>query len=119
MANKNVGGIKRILNAYKYSIAGFHAAWSNEASFRQEVFMFVILAPIGLWLGESAVEKALLLSSVLLVLIVELVNSAIEAVVDRFGDEWHELSGRAKDIGSAAVLLCLANMVLVWLLLLL
>ncbi len=118
MANK-AQGIQRIFNAYKYSVLGLRAAWENEASFRQELFMFAILAPVGLWFGESAVEKAMLLASIMLVLIVELVNSAIEAVVDRFGDEWHSLSGRAKDIGSAAVLLSLVNMALVWILILL
>ncbi len=117
MVNK-VGGIKRIFNAWKYSMLGFRAAWINEAAFRQEVFMFLILAPLGLWLGETGMEKALLLAAVVLVLVVELVNSAIEAVVDRFGEDWDVLSGRAKDMGSAAVFLSLANMVMVWLLVL-
>lgn len=76
--------------------------------------LFLVLTPIGLWLGENGVEQALLIGSMLLILIVELVNSAIEAVVDRFGGEMHELSGRAKDIGSAAVALALANWAVVW-----
>jgi diacylglycerol kinase (ATP) len=107
-------GLTRVINATGYSVKGLKAAFINEAAFRQELLLFVVLAPLALWLGRSGVEQALLIGSLFLVLIVELVNSAIEAVVDRFGSEMHELSGRAKDIGSAAVMLSLANLFVVW-----
>lgn len=112
-------GITRIINAAGYSWAGLSAALKHEAAFRQELVLSIILIPAGAWLGHSGVERALLIGSVLLVLIVELVNSAIEAVVDRFGEEQHELSGRAKDMGSAAVFVALVNVIVVWLLVLL
>ena len=112
-------GIKRIINAAGYSWAGLKAAFKHEAAFRQELALCVVLVPAGLWLGQSSVERALLIGSLLLILIVELLNSAIEAVVDRFGGEQHELSGRAKDIGSAAVFIALLNATLVWALVLL
>ena len=109
-------GLARICDAAGYSWVGLKAAYKNEAAFRQELSLFVLLLPLSIWLGDSGVERALLIGSLLLVLIVELVNSAIEAVVDRFGGELHELSGRAKDIGSAAVLLAIINVFVVWLL---
>jgi diacylglycerol kinase (ATP) len=109
--------VRRILKAAGYSFAGFKAALS-EASFRQEVVLSLILIPVGLYLGGSGVERALLIGSVLLVLVVELLNSAIEAVVDRVSLEHHSLSKRAKDVGSAAVALALVNAVAVWLLIL-
>ena len=112
-------GITRIINAAGYSWAGLHAAYKHEAAFRQELALSVILIPAGFWLGQNGIERALLIGCVLLVLIVELVNSAIEAVVDRFGGEQHKLSARAKDIGSAAVFLALVNVIVVWLLILL
>lgn len=93
---------------------GLRAAFVNEAAFRQELALFVVMAPLGYWLGSSGVERALLIGSVLLVLIVELLNSAIEAVVDRIGAERHDLSGRAKDIGSAAVFVALLNVAVIW-----
>lgn len=111
-------GIKRIINAAGYSWQGLKAAFKHEAAFRQEVALLCLLVPTGIWLGDTNIERAMLLGSLLLVLIVELLNSAIEAVVDRFGGEWQELSGRAKDLGSAAVLLSLLLVVLVWLLVL-
>ena len=111
-------GFKRILNATAFSWAGLKAAFHHEAAFRQEVFLLIVLIPLGLWLGESATERVLLIVSVLLVLIVELINSAIEAVVDRFGGDWDELSGRAKDMGSAAVMLSLILLFVTWLLIL-
>ena len=95
-------------------MAGFKAALKHEAAFRQEVALFVILAPLGFWLGRNGIERSLLIGSLVLVLIVELLNSAVEAVVDRIGSEKHELSGRAKDMGSAAVLLALLLVVVVW-----
>lgn len=107
-------GIARILHAAGYSWQGLSAAFRHEAAFRQELTLALLLAPVGWWLGETPVQQALLLSTLMLVLIVELLNSAIEAVVDRFGGELHELSGRAKDIGSAAVLLSLLNVLMVW-----
>lgn len=114
MADQGTSGFKRIYNASRYSYAGLKAAFINEAAFRQELALMLILAPVAFWLGEGAIEKALLISSLLLVLIVELINSAIESAIDRVGSETHELSGRAKDIGSAAVFLSLLNAVLIW-----
>ena len=114
MADRGNKGIIRIIKASGYSWQGLCAAWRHEAAFRQEVLLAVVMIPIGLYLGANGVEKALLISSVLLILLVEILNSAVEAVVDRFGDEQHELSGRAKDMGSAAVALALAIMVVVW-----
>ena len=111
-------GLTRIISAFGYSRQGLKAAYRNEAAFRQEVWLALILIPLALWLKLSAVSTVLLIGSVFLVLIVELVNSAIEAIVDRIGPEYHELSGRAKDIGSAAVLVALVFMVLTWALLL-
>ncbi|VAW97849.1 Diacylglycerol kinase [hydrothermal vent metagenome] len=93
---------------------GLIAAYKNEAAFRQELWLTIILAPVAIYLGHTGVERALLLGSLFLVLIVELLNSAIEAVVDRIGSEHHELSGRAKDIGSAAVMLALLNLTIIW-----
>ncbi|MCW8918438.1 MAG: diacylglycerol kinase [Gammaproteobacteria bacterium] len=93
---------------------GLRAAFVHEAAFRQELLLCVVMTPLALWLGSSGIERALLVGSLFLVLVVELLNSAIEAIVDRVGSEMHELSGRAKDIGSAAVLLSLANVFVVW-----
>jgi diacylglycerol kinase (ATP) len=107
-------GITRIINAAGYSWAGLKAAFRHEAAFRQELALCLLLIPLAIWLGETGIERALLIGSLLLVLIVELINSAIEAVVDRFGGEQHELSGRAKDIGSAAVFIALLNVIVVW-----
>ena len=109
-------GLQRIIKATGYSLKGLSAALKHEAAFRQESVLFVIMLPLAFWLGDNGLQIALLISSLFLVLIVELLNSAIEAVVDRFGGEQHELSGRAKDIGSAAVFVSLANVVIVWLL---
>jgi diacylglycerol kinase (ATP) len=108
--------VMRIINAFRYSMSGFAAAFRHEAAFRQEL-LFVVPAFCVLWfLPVTAVEKVLLLASVLLVLIVELLNSAVEAVVDRVSEERHPLSGRAKDFGSAAVLLSLILMFATWIL---
>jgi diacylglycerol kinase (ATP) len=107
-------GLARILYATLYSWKGLKAAFRKEAAFRQELFLAVVLVPLGAWFGDTGVERALLIGSVLLVLIVELLNSAVEAAVDRFGNEWHKLVGRAKDMGSAAVFIALVNVVVVW-----
>ena len=104
----------RILKATQWSLQGLHAAWLHESSFRLEVYLFVVLAPLGLWLGQGGVEQALLVGSLLLVLAVELLNSAIEAVIERYGPEHHELAGRAKDMGSAAVFVMMVNVVMCW-----
>lgn len=118
MADQGTSGLKRIYNATGYSHAGLVAAYKNEAAFRQELLLVIILAPIAIWLGEGMIEKVLLISSLLLILIVELINSAIESTIDRIGKEQHELSGRAKDIGSAAVALSLINAAVIWVMLL-
>jgi diacylglycerol kinase (ATP) len=107
-------GIRRIINATFFSLAGLRAAWRHESAFRQEVALCVVLIPSGVWLGQTAVERSLLIGSCLLVLIVELLNSGIEAVVDRVGAEHHQLSGQAKDLGSAAVFLSLVLVLLIW-----
>ena len=107
-------GLLRAFKAAGYSWQGLRAAFKHEVAFRQELFLFLVLSPLAIWLGKNGVEYALLIGSLLLVLIVELVNSAIEAVVDRFGGEIHELSGRAKDVGSASVFVALVNAALVW-----
>ena len=113
------GGLTRIFRAFGYSLQGLGAAVRHEAAFRQELALAVLLLPLGLWLGAGGVERALLAGSWVLVLIVELLNSAIEATVDRFGPEHHDLSGRAKDIGSAAVMLSIGLAILIWALILL
>lgn len=104
----------RLFRAFAYSLAGLGACWRKEAAFRQETMFAAFMIPGSFWLGTNAVERILLIGSVLLVLIVELVNSAIEAVVDRVGRDPHHLSGLAKDLGSAAVLLSLALVWLAW-----
>jgi len=107
-------GIKRIFLAFGYSIKGIKSAFKYEAAFRQEVLLALILIPIALIVEVSQIERILLISPVILVLIFEIINSAIEAVVDRIGSEFHELSGRAKDMGSAAVLIGLALTAYIW-----
>jgi diacylglycerol kinase (ATP) len=107
-------GPARMFKAAVWSFQGLRAAWLYESSFRLEVYLFLVLAPLGWWLGETAVERALLIGSCLLVLSAELLNSAIEAVIERYGPEFHELAGRAKDMGSAAVFVLMMNVLLVW-----
>jgi diacylglycerol kinase (ATP) len=107
-------GFKRIINAAFFSLAGLRAAWRNEAAFRQECVLALVLTPTAFWLGTDAVERSLLIGTVWLVLIVELLNSAVEAVVDRVGTDHHQLSGRAKDLGSAGVFVSLALTLVVW-----
>jgi len=107
-------GLAHIIQAGGYSMKGLKAALIHEEAFRLELMAMVVMLPLAIWLGQSAVEYALLIGSLLLVLIVELINSALEAVVDRVSVEHHELSGRAKDIGSAAVFIALMNVIVVW-----
>ena len=118
MANQNAKGFKRINNAFFFTIKGFKAVWEHEEAFRQELLLFVVTTPLAIWLGETKIEQILLIGSLLLVLIVELLNSAVEAVVDRVGLENHELSGRAKDIGSASVFLSLTWAAVTWIIIL-
>jgi len=114
MADQSASGLRRIVNAWFYSMAGFKACFRHEEAFRQKALAVLVLLPVGLWLGQNGSERALLVGSLLLVPLVEILNSAIEAVVDRFGGELHELSGRAKDMGSAAVFLSIASAIFVW-----
>ncbi len=111
-------GLTRLFRAFGASMKGFTGAFREEAAFRQELALAVVVIPLGLWLGKSGVERVLLIAPMFLVLIVELINSAIEATVDRIGLERHTLSGLAKDIGSAAVLTSLLLLAVVWLLVL-
>lgn len=115
MNKKNPQGIKRVIKATGYSYQGIKAAFKYEAAFREEAILALIFIPLACYLEVSQIERILMIGSVLLVLIVELLNSAIEAVVDRVGSEYHELSGRAKDMGSAAVLITLCFAGYVWL----
>jgi diacylglycerol kinase (ATP) len=114
MANRNSRGLRRIFNAFRFSMAGFRACFRHEEAFRQEGFTLIPLLPLGVWLGRTPAERALLVVSLLMVPVVELLNSAIEANVDRVGFERHELSGRAKDIASAAVFLSIVLAAGVW-----
>lgn len=107
-------GPRGIYRATLWSCKGLKAAWLHESSFRLEVVLFVILAPVALLLGQSGLERALLIGSMVLVMAMELINSAIEAVIERYGAEFHELAGRAKDMGSAAVFVLMMNVVLTW-----
>lgn len=119
MGKRNGRGLKRIFLALACSLKGLRAAWQHEFAFRQEVPAVLLGAPLGWWLGGDAAERALLIGSLLLVLLVELINSAIEATIDRIGEEEHALSARAKDLGSAAVLVSLIMAGVVWTLVLL
>jgi diacylglycerol kinase (ATP) len=114
MANRNQTGIRRLLLAFGYSMRGLESTLRHEAAFRQELVLFALLAPTALVFGQTAVERAILIASLFLVLIVEVLNSGIEAVVDRVGEENHPLAGRAKDMGSAAVFLALVNVLVIW-----
>ncbi|CAN7450304.1 diacylglycerol kinase [Pseudoxanthomonas sp. LjRoot143] len=107
-------GPGRILKAAVWSLQGLRAAWVHESSFRLEVYLLVVLAPLALWLGGSGLERAVMIGSCLLVLAAELLNSAVEAVIERYGPEHHELAGRAKDMGSAAVFVLMMNVLLCW-----
>ncbi|MGB1077565.1 MAG: diacylglycerol kinase [Bdellovibrionales bacterium] len=111
---ENNKGIKRLINAFKFSMAGFRSCFKTEEAFRQELFLLIIATPLALWLGDTGVERALLIGAIFLVMITELLNSAVERVVDRISFEKHELSKEAKDIGSAAVLLSLICASCIW-----
>jgi len=116
MGDGSKRGLKRLIDAFFYSMAGFKAAWKNEEAFRQEVMAGIILVPAGFLLGTTGTQRALLLLSYFIIPLVELLNTAVEATVDRVGMEKHELSGRAKDIGSASVFLSICIAAIVWLL---
>jgi diacylglycerol kinase (ATP) len=117
MTNSHKGrtGIDRVIHAAGYSVAGLRAAYGGESAFRQESWLAVVLVPLGFWLGRNWLEAAVLIGSVMLVLIVELLNSAVEAAIDRVSFELHDLSKRAKDLGSAAVFLSLLLCAGIWL----
>ena len=115
---KGKTGFKRLMNAFSYSIAGTLAAFKHEDAFRQEVVLAVVLTPVALYFGETAIDQALMISSLLFIIIVELLNSSIEATVDRISVKHHKLAKRAKDIGSAAVFFSLINAAVIWFLLL-
>jgi diacylglycerol kinase (ATP) len=106
--------LAHILKAFMWSMAGIKAAWKNEQAFRWEASIVFLMMPVGLWIGRTAVERALLIACSMLILITELLNSAVEAVVDRIGPERHELSKRAKDLGSAAALISMIAAAVVW-----
>jgi diacylglycerol kinase (ATP) len=107
-------GFKRIVDATGYTLKGLRAAWRNESAFRQESMLAVVLAPLAFWLGRSALEIGFLIATLAFVLTTELLNSAIEAVVDRASPELNELAGRAKDMGSAAVFVSLVTVLVTW-----
>ncbi len=111
---KGKQGLTRLINALGYSRDGIAAAWKNEAAFREEVLLAAIAIPLAFYLGKTGVERALLVGSIVFILIVEILNSAVEAVVDKASPEKHDLAKRAKDMGSAAVLFSLINAVLIW-----
>jgi len=115
---KGKTGIKRLANAFTYSVAGTLAAYKHEDAFRQEVILSIALIPLAIYLGQTAIEQALMIASILLIIIVELLNSSVEATVDRISVKRHKLSKRAKDIGSAAVFFSLVNAAVIWFLIL-
>ncbi len=114
MGQKGLTGIPRLIAAFGNSIAGIKVCWRQEEAFRQEIYVLMLAVPLGLWMGDSGVERSMLIGSILLIAIIETLNSAVEAVVDRIGDEYHELSGYAKDIASAGVLLSNFLALMVW-----
>lgn len=122
MGNKvtyyNEKGIKRFFNAILFSLAGLKVAWTHEEAFRQEVIVLIIAIPLAIWLDKSNIETLMLIGSIIFVLIVEILNTGIEAVVDRAGFEYHEFSERAKDLGSAAVMLSILMSISTWILIL-
>lgn len=114
MGKTGVTGLQRIINAFGYSMKGLRAAFKHESAFRQETALLIVLLPIAILLGQNIVDYSILIGSLFLVIIVELLNSAVEAVVDRVGDEHNKLAGRAKDMGSAAVFISLVNVIVIW-----
>jgi diacylglycerol kinase (ATP) len=119
MQTEDNKGLRRLINALRWTVRGMKSTFKHEEAFRQEVYLVLVLLPLGLWLGEDGAEKALLTAPLLIVLVVELMNSAIESVVDRISTDHHKLSGRAKDQGSAAVFVSLSLVTLCWVLVLL
>jgi diacylglycerol kinase (ATP) len=115
---KGKTGLKRLMNAFGYSIAGTLAAFKHEDAFRQEVTLAIVLIPVAIYFGETAIHQALMIGSLLFIIIVELLNSSIEATVDRISVKHHKLAKRAKDIGSAAVFFSLINAAVIWFLIL-
>ena len=114
MTGEKERGIKRLINAFRYTFAGLKAAWIHEEAFRQEILLLIFVIPLGAWLGNSGTQRAVLIGFYFIIPIVELINSSIEAVVDRVGEEHHLLSGRAKDLGSAAVFLSICTAIVIW-----
>lgn len=114
MARDKDRGIKRIVNAFRYTFAGLKAAWIHEEAFRQEIFLLIVIIPLGIWIGVSGTQRAILIGFYLIIPLTELLNSSIEVIVDRIGEERHVLSGRAKDLGSAAVFLSICIAVITW-----
>ncbi|HHJ39558.1 MAG: diacylglycerol kinase [Methylothermaceae bacteria B42] len=114
MGEPGLKGLPRLIAAFQNSMAGMKVCWRNEEAFRQETWVFMLAVPVALWLGDNGVERALLIGSVGIIPIFETLNSAVEAVVDRIGPERHELSGYAKDIASASVLLAIFLALIVW-----
>ena len=114
MGKPGVTGMRRVVHATRYSAQGLLQAWRHEAAFRQEIGLFLVALPAAFWLGQTAMERIALITPLLIVLIVELLNSAVEAAIDRVGAEHHELSGRGKDLGSAAVFLSLLLTGIIW-----
>ena len=114
MAAQGAKGLKRIIKAIQFSWQGFKAAYKNEEAFRQEVVLAFVTIPLGIYLGENGIEKSLLVGVIFIILIAELLNTGIEATVDRISTDKHELSGRAKDVGSAVVFLSIINAVITW-----
>ena len=115
---KGKTGLRRLMNAFGYSISGTLAAFKHEDAFRQEAVLAVVLTPVAIYFGETAIDQALMISSLLFIIVVELLNSSIEATVDRISVKHHKLAKRAKDIGSAAVFFSLINAAVIWFLLL-
>ncbi len=113
-AQKLRSGVSRMWHAFGYSLAGLRSGW-GETAFRQEALAAIVMVPLAFWVGQTWMETALLAGSVMLVMVVELLNTGIETAIDRIGPEWHDLSKRAKDMGSAAVLLSLVLCVAIWL----
>ncbi|MEX0740324.1 MAG: diacylglycerol kinase [Pseudohongiella sp.] len=107
-------GLKRLIHATRYSFLGLQALWRHEAAFRQEIVLSLLLVPVIIMVDVTPAERALLVASLLLILITEMLNTAVEVVIDRIGSENHELSGRAKDIGSAAVMFSLIGAAIIW-----
>lgn len=114
MAKDKNRGVKRIVNAFRYTFAGLKAAWIYEEAFRQEIILLIVVVPLGIWIGASSTQRATLIGFYLIIPLTELLNSSIEAIVDRVGEEHHVLSGRAKDLGSAAVFLSICIAVITW-----